>query len=67
MIKARFQRMGIELGKLWEPIAPLCNSKIDTWNGCMHVHLKKLKTVDNVLLEGTQIFALLKGTRIFAL
>ena len=29
MTKARFQKMEIELGELYEPIAPLCNSKND--------------------------------------
>ena len=30
MTKTRFHKMGIELGELREPIAPLCNSKNDT-------------------------------------
>jgi hypothetical protein len=37
--KARFQKMGIELGELREPTAPLCNAKNDTWNGIIRVHL----------------------------
>ena len=58
MTKARFQKMGIELGELCEPIAPLCNAKNDTWNGLTRVHLKNPETDGNALLEGTRIFAL---------
>jgi hypothetical protein len=50
--------MGIELGELREPIAPLCNSKNDTWNEIRRVHLKKPEVDGNALLEGTRIFAL---------
>ena len=58
MTKARFQKMDIELGELCEPIAPLCNSKNDAWNGFTCVHLKRLELDGNALLEGTHIFAL---------
>ena len=58
MTKARFQKMNIELGKLCESIAPLCNSKNDVWNGITRVHLKKPETDGVALLEGTRIFAL---------
>ena len=53
MTKARFQKMGIELGELCEPIAPLYNSKNDTSNGFIRVHLKNPETDGNALLEGT--------------
>src|SRR5450759_5258171 len=58
MTKTRFQKMGIELGELCEPIAPLCNSKNDAWNGLTQVHLKRPELDGNALLEGTRIFAL---------
>jgi hypothetical protein len=58
MSKARFHKMGIELGELREPIAPLCNAKNDTWNGIIRVHLKKPEVDGNALLEGTRIFTL---------
>ena len=58
MTKARFQKMEIELGELCEPIAPLCNSRKDTWSGLIHVHLKHPEKDGNALLEGTRIFAL---------
>src|SRR5450759_4837042 len=58
MTKARFQKMRIELGELCEPIAPLCNSKNDAWNGLTRVHLKNPEADGNALLEGTRIFAL---------
>ena len=50
--------MEIELGELCEPIAPLCNSKSDSWNGLTRVHFKNPKIDGNALLEGTRIFAL---------
>jgi hypothetical protein len=46
------------LGELRAPIAPLCNSKNDTWNGIIRVHLKKPEVDGNALLEGTRIFTL---------
>ena len=58
MTKARFLKMEIELGELCEPIAPLCNSKNDAWNGLTRVHLKNPIIDGNALLEGTRIFAL---------
>jgi hypothetical protein len=58
MTKARLQKMDIELGELCEPIAPLCNSKNDAWNGITRIHLKKPEIDGNALLEGTRIFAL---------
>jgi hypothetical protein len=58
MTKARLQKMDIELGEFYEPIAPLCNSKNDVWNGITRIHLKKPEIDDNALLEGTRIFAL---------
>jgi hypothetical protein len=58
MTKERFQKMEIELGELCEPIAPLCNSKSDAWNGITRVHLKNPETDGNALLEGTCIFVL---------
>jgi hypothetical protein len=58
MTITRFQKMNIELGELCEPIAPLCNSKNDAWNGLTHVHLKRPELDGNALLEGTRIFAL---------
>jgi hypothetical protein len=58
MTKTRFHKMGIELGELREPIAPLCNSKNDTWNGITRVHIKMHELDGNAMLEGTQIFAL---------
>jgi hypothetical protein len=58
MTKTRFQKMGIELGELREPIAPLCNSKNDTWNGLTRVHLRTPEVDGNALLEGTRIFSL---------
>ena len=58
MTKARFQKINIELGELCEPIAPLCNSKNDTWNGLTQLHLKNPEIDGNILLEGTCIFVL---------
>ena len=58
MTKARFLKMEIELGKLCEPIAPLCNSKNDAWNGLTRVHLKNPEIDGNALFKGTRIFAL---------
>jgi hypothetical protein len=58
MTKAIFQKVDIELGELHEPIAPLCNSNNNTWNGLTCVHLKKPEIDGNALLEGTRIFAL---------
>jgi hypothetical protein len=58
MTKERFQKMDIELGELCEPIAPLCNSKKDVWNGITRIHLKRPEIDGNALLEGTHIFAL---------
>jgi hypothetical protein len=58
MTKTRFQKMGIELGELREPIAPLCNSKNNIWNGLTRVHLKTPEVDGNALLEGTRIFLL---------
>ena len=58
MTSARLQKMNIELGDLREPIAPLCNTKNETWNGLIRIHLKKPEIDGNALLEGTRIFAL---------
>jgi hypothetical protein len=58
MTKTRFQKMNIELKELCEPIATLCNSKNDAWNGLTRIHLKKLELDGNALLEGTCIFTL---------
>ena len=41
MTKERFQKMDIELGELYEPIAPLYNFKNNTWNGITRIHLKR--------------------------
>jgi hypothetical protein len=51
MTKARFQKMDIELGELCEPIAPLCNSKNDAWNGLTRVHFKNLELDGNACLK----------------
>jgi hypothetical protein len=56
--KARFYKMGIELGELRELVAPLSNSKNDIWNGIIQVHLKKPEVDGNALLEGTRVFML---------
>ena len=56
--KARFQKMDIDLGELCEPIAPLCNSKNDAWNGLTRIHLKRPELDSNTLFEGTCIFTL---------
>jgi hypothetical protein len=58
MTKTRHQKMNMELGELRELIAPLCNSKIDNWNGIIQVHLKYPEADGNALLDGTRIFAL---------
>jgi hypothetical protein len=58
MTTARFVKMDIELGELREPIAPLCNSKKDTWNGIIRVHLKRPTIDGNALLAGTRVFTL---------
>ena len=58
MTKNRFQKMGIELGELREPIAPLCNSKTNTWNGITRVYLKTPEINGNAQIEGTRIFLL---------
>jgi hypothetical protein len=57
MTKARFQKMDIELGELYEPIASLYNSKNDAWNSITRIHLKRLESDGNALLEGIRIFA----------
>jgi hypothetical protein len=52
MTKTKLQKMSMELGELREPIALLCNSKTDTWNGITRVHIKYLEIDGNALLEG---------------
>jgi hypothetical protein len=54
----RFVKVDIELGELREPIAPLYNSKKDTWNGIIRVLLKRPTIDGNALLLGTRVFAL---------
>jgi hypothetical protein len=58
MTTARFVKMDIELGELREPIAPLYNSKEDTWNRIIRIHLKRPTIDGNALLAGTRVFAL---------
>ena len=58
LTEARFAHMGILLGDLREPIAPLCNFKKDTWNGLTRVHLKHPTIDGNTLLTGARVFAL---------
>ena len=58
MASARFAHMGIELGELREPIAPLCSAKNDTWNRITRVHLKRPAIDGNALLTGTRVFVL---------
>ena len=55
----QFQKMGMELGEILEPIAPLCRAKgTKPWNGMTKVHLQ------NPIIDG---HALLTGIRIFSL
>ena len=61
MTRARFHKMDIELGEVYEPITHLCNSKNNAWNGLTRVHLKNPELDGNVLLEGTRIFTLELG------
>jgi hypothetical protein len=58
LTKVRFHKMNIDLGELREPIASLCNSKNDIWNGITRVHLRKPEVDGNAQLEGIRIFAL---------
>ena len=58
MTKARFQKMNIELEEVCQPIAPLCNSKNDAWNGLIQIHLKRPELDGNALLKSARIFTL---------
>jgi len=52
--------MGITLGNILEPIAPLCSPKDPKpWNGMIKLHLRNPSTDGRDLLAGTRIFALL--------
>jgi hypothetical protein len=59
LINDRFQKMGIILRDILEPIAPLC-SAIDpkAWNGMTKIHLKDPATDGNMFLAGARVFTL---------
>ena len=50
--------MDIELGELQEPIAPLYNSKKDTYIGIIIIHFKRPAIDGNTLLAGIRVFTL---------
>jgi hypothetical protein len=51
--------MGMELGEILEPIAPLCSAKgTKPWNGMTKVHLRNPKTDGHALLTDTRIFSI---------
>jgi hypothetical protein len=59
MTSARFQKMGILLGDILEPIVPLCNARDPkAWNGMTKIHLKNPATDGIMLLTGARIFTL---------
>jgi hypothetical protein len=59
MTSVRFQKMGIILGDILEPIAPLCSARDPkAWNGMTKIHLKNPATDSNMLLTGARVFIL---------
>jgi hypothetical protein len=57
---ARLAHMGIQVGDILEPIAPLCNTKVSkAWNGMIKLPLRSPKIDRHQLLVGKRIFALL--------
>ena len=59
LIAKRFQKMGIALGDIVEPIAPLYSPKDSKpWNGLMKVHLKDPSKDVEALLIGKRIFSM---------
>jgi hypothetical protein len=60
MTSIRFQKMGIMLGDILEPIAPLCNARDPkTWNGMTKIHFKNPATDGNMLLTSARVFTLM--------
>ena len=59
MTSVRFQKMGIMLGDILEPIVPLYSAKDPkAWNGMTKIHLKNPTTDGNMQLIGARIFTL---------
>jgi hypothetical protein len=59
MAATQFQKMGISLGNILEPIAPLCSARgAKPWNGKKLVHLRDPATDGRDLLTGTRVFSL---------
>jgi hypothetical protein len=57
MTSSRFQKMGIMLGDILEPIAPLYSARDPkAWNGMTKIHLNNPATYDNILLTGARVF-----------
>jgi hypothetical protein len=60
MTSVRFQKMGIMLGNILKPIAPLCNARDPkAWNGMTKIHLKNPAIDGNMLLTGARVFTLI--------
>ena len=68
MTNAHFQKVGIELGNILEPIVPLCRTKESkAWNGMIKAHFKDLEIDGNMLLTGVRVFTfILDGKQIAA-
>jgi hypothetical protein len=59
LIAVQFQKMGMELGEILEPIAPLCSAKgTKPWNKMTKVHLRNPTTDGHALLTDTRIFSI---------
>jgi hypothetical protein len=59
MTSVQFQKMGIMLGDILEPIVPLYSAKDPkAWNGMTKIHLKNPTTDGNMLLTGVRVFTL---------
>ena len=59
MVLERCEKMGITLGDILEPIAPLCSPKEGKpWNGIVKIHLKNPSLDGGALFTGKKIFAL---------
>ena len=59
MVSERCEKIGITLGDILEPIAPLCFPKEEKpWNGMVKIHLKTPSLDGGALLTGKRIFVL---------
>ena len=55
----QFQKMGMDMGKILEPITPLYSGKwIKPWNGIIKVYLRNPATDGQALLTRTWVFSL---------